>query len=552
MNFQRVLEKYRAFSFSERDKGARFERLIQAYLKTAPVYGWNPEAENVIHRQNPPVQVIGLADLENDQVDWEELDKGISGAAARTAKKKLREHQQHALENFHEHFKTGDRGKLIMACGTGKTFTALKIAERETPDNGLVLFLVPSIALLSQTLREWTDDSSGSNGEDREDDSASPGDGKPKSKPIFLPLLEIQKIQDAFYARMVQNVGQKRYWEQWASDVAQIAQSYIERINRLIAREGVHKAAFDDFLAGIRKNINPSVEPDEVIEMLAQHLITRPVFEALFENYSFVKNNPVSQSLQGMIDLLEEQALEKDTIVLSRFYESVKRSVSGIETAEGRQKIIVELYEKFFKTAFPKTVEKLGIVYTPVEIVDFINHSVAAVLEKEFGRKLSDENVHILDPFTGTGTFIARMIQSGLIDRDALPRKYEHELHANEIVLLAYYIASINIESEYHDSITNYELRITDAAADDYHSAIAAEHRLEYDNAGVGATTCGRPCLNNDRYNGHIPTGGNGRRESFIHAKAPAELGTCRGTAKSADPRDNRQSAVFRRAAFGK
>lgn len=184
--------------------------------------------------------------------------------------------------------------------------------------------------------------------------------------------------------------------------------------------------------------------------MLAQHLITKPVFEALFENYSFVQNNPVSRALQGMIDLLEEQALEKDTVVLSRFYESVKMRVAGIDNAEGRQRIIVELYDKFFRTAFPLTVEKLGIVYTPVEIVDFINRSVADVLQAVFNRSLSDENVHILDPFTGTGTFIARMIESGLITPEALPRKYKHELHANEIVLLAYYIASINIENAYH------------------------------------------------------------------------------------------------------
>ena len=995
MKFQRVLEKYRAISFSEKDKGARFERLIQAFLKTVPWYegklrhiwlwnefpckqniggkdtgidlvaqtvegdfwaiqckcwnesayidkpavdsflatssktfindqlqttafalrlwisttnNWNSEAENAIRHQNPPVRRINLTDLEEAPVDWEELDKGISGAEARTAKKILRDHQKNALENFHEHFKTGGRGKLIMACGTGKTFTALKIAERETSDNGFVLFLVPSIALLGQTLREWTaetdkpifpicicsdpevsrrkvkdsdgfsvedlalpasthvpdilkqlnsasnktrgmtvvfstyqsidviakaqkefgrefdliicdeahrttgvtlkddkdsafvkihddnfikakkrlymtatprlyresakekakeadallcsmddeamygpevyrigfgeavdknllsdykvlvltlnereipdalqkaiadkgreintDDASkligcinalskrmlvdeslikasdpnpmrravafcrtieaskkitkifnehkddyynsltqreraelvgvssdhidGTMGaakrdaklswlknapadssecriltnvrclsegvdvpsldavmflsarnseidvvqsvgrvmrvapgkkygyiiipvvvpagvkpedalndnerfrvvwmilnalrahDDRFDsmvnklelnkqrpsgggtviiggignpaDIADSGDGKPpKPDQPFLPLPEIHNLQNAIYARMVQKVGNKRYWEQWAADVAKIAQSYIERIGRLIAVPGPHKTAFDDFLTGIRKNINPSVTPDEVVEMLAQHMITRPVFEALFENYSFVRNNPVSQALQGMIDLLEAQALEKDTIVLTRFYESVKRNVSGITDAAGRQKIIVELYEKFFKTAFPKTVEKLGIVYTPVEIVDFINHSVAAVLEKEFGRKLSDENVHILDPFTGTGTFITRLIQSGLIEPDALPRKYAEELHANEIVLLAYYIASINIESAYHDLVAahvganNYSPECRGekffAPTDDYGLAKAAEEKAPY------------------------------------------------------------------------
>ena len=260
------------------------------------------------------------------------------------------------------------------------------------------------------------------------------GDGTGKSDgkgQISIPFEEVHDIQQVIYARMVQKVGNKRYWEQWARDVAQIAQNYIERINRLIAQEGEHKRAFSDFLTGLRKNINPSVKESEVVEMLAQHFITKPVFEALFENYSFVQNNPVSQALQKMIDLLEEQALEKDAVVLSRFYESVKMRVSKIDNAEGRQKIIVELYDKFFKTAFPQTVERLGIVYTPVEIVDYINSSVTAVLKKEFNRDISDENVHVLDPFTGTGTFIARLIQSGLIDKKALMRKYANELHAN-------------------------------------------------------------------------------------------------------------------------
>ena len=185
--------------------------------------------------------------------------------------------------------------------------------------------------------------------------------------------------------------------------------------------------------------------------MLSQHVITQPVFEALFENYSFVQNNPVSKSLQKMVDLLEEQSMSKDRETLNKFYESVKERVAGIDNSEAKQKIIIELYDKFFKTAFPKVVEQLGIVYTPVEVVDFINYYVDAVLKKEFNRSLSDENIHILDPFTGTGTFITRLLQKGLIDKEALPRKYAKELHANEIVLLAYYIASINIENTYHD-----------------------------------------------------------------------------------------------------
>ena len=284
-------------------------------------------------------------------------------------------------------------------------------------------------------------------------DTGGTPDGKTEPLPEQLPLPYLAKLQDAMYAKMVKKVGNRMYWVEWAQDVARIAERYIERIDRLIAREGRHKKAFEALLQGLRKNINPSIPPDALVQMLAQHLITGPVFEALFENYSFVANNPVSQSLQKMVALLEEQSFDKDTEFLNKFYESVKERVKGIDNAAGKQKVIVELYDKFFRTAFPKEVEKLGIVYTPIEVVDFINRSVAKILKKEFGRNLSDENVHILDPFTGTGTFITRMIQTGLIDKQSLPRKYAGELHANEIVLLAYYIASINVENAYHDAV---------------------------------------------------------------------------------------------------
>lgn len=272
------------------------------------------------------------------------------------------------------------------------------------------------------------------------------------SKDISRQLaLQFEELQNIVFARMVQKVGDRRYWEQWATNVAEIAKRQVDRINRLIGDEGKHQKAFEKFLKGLQKNINPFISQPEAVEMLSQHIITKPVFEALFEGYSFVQNNAVSKSMQSMLNLLEAQAVEKDTETLQRFYDSVKMRAAGIDNAEGKQRIIVELYDKFFKTAFPKMVERLGIVYTPVEVVDFIVHSVADVLQKEFGRSISDENVHILDPFTGTGTFITRLLQSGKIDRKDLERKYKHEIHANEIVLLAYYIAAVNIENAYHD-----------------------------------------------------------------------------------------------------
>lgn len=262
---------------------------------------------------------------------------------------------------------------------------------------------------------------------------------------------ELGKWQDAMFAKIVTKCGNRRYWEDWAKGIAEIADRHQMRIRALLEKPySKGKRAFDEFLKGVRKNLNPSVSQNDAIEMLAQHIITKPVFDALFEGYAFTSENPVSQSMQKIMDILEAQALDKEHETLEGFYASVRERASGITDPKGRQKIIVELYDKFFKTAFPRMVERLGIVYTPVEIVDFILHSANAALQAHFGTRLADQNVHILDPFTGTGTFPVRLIETGLIPPDKLPYKYRHEMHANEIVLLAYYIAAINIEEAFH------------------------------------------------------------------------------------------------------
>lgn len=265
-------------------------------------------------------------------------------------------------------------------------------------------------------------------------------------------LLFDDEVRKAIYAKMVLKVGTKRYWEQWADDIAKIAKKHINRIQAAIKENEDYKTGFEMYMEGLHKNINPNITEHVAIEMLAQHFIAKPVFDALFENYSFVESNPVSKSMKNLLDLMQDDAFDKEQQdVMERFYKSVKERCEGIDNAAGKQKVIVELYDKFFKKALAKTVEKLGIVYTPVEVVDFINQSVADVLKKEFNRSISDENIHVIDPFTGTGTFITRLLQSGLIKPQDIERKYKHELHANEIVLLAYYIASINIENAFHD-----------------------------------------------------------------------------------------------------
>ena len=285
------------------------------------------------------------------------------------------------------------------------------------------------------------------------------GQGSPKDRAVNLSNeqvarqldLQFGELQNGIYARLVEKVGDKMYWENWGKSIGDIAQKFMDRIELLIKENHNAHKYFEDFLAGLHKNINDSISEDEAVGMLAQHMITRPVFDALFKEYQFVNNNAVSRSMQDMIEVLESEGMEMDTQVLEKFYISVKNNVSNIDNLEGKQTIIKNLYEKFFKGAFPKTVEKLGIVYTPVECVDFIIHSVEDILQSEFNTSLTNKNVHILDPFTGTGTFITRLLQSGLIKKEDMLRKYKNEIHCNEIVLLAYYIADVNIESVFHD-----------------------------------------------------------------------------------------------------
>ncbi len=283
-------------------------------------------------------------------------------------------------------------------------------------------------------------------------ETIDPGAGEKARKLEEQMELKFQELQGAIYAKMVEKVGSRRYWEDWAKDVADIARRHEDRIRELLRTDARSKKEFERFLSALRKNLNPGVNEESAIEMLSQHLITRPVFEALFDGYDFAGKNPVSRALQRIIDVVENVTEDCDKRSLEKFMHSVKLRAEGVESAEGKQKIIIELYDKFFKSALPKTVEKLGIVYTPVECVDFIIRSVNDVLRMEFGRSLSDENVNIIDPFTGTGTFVTRLIQSGLISKKDLERKYRKELKANEIVLLAYYIASVNIENAYHDA----------------------------------------------------------------------------------------------------
>jgi predicted helicase len=260
----------------------------------------------------------------------------------------------------------------------------------------------------------------------------------------------IDEFSRAIMAKIVKKCGTREYWEDWSASIAEIAKNHITRLNSLLKDpDSEARHVFDAFLAELRDDLNDTISESDAVEMLAQHIITRPVFETLFEGHKFTAENPVSRAMQRVLDVLNEANLDKESKDLEKFYASVKMRSQGISDPAAKQRLIVELYDKFFRNAFPRTTEKLGIVYTPIEIVDFILHSVNEMLQEHFGQTLGSRGVHIMDPFTGTGTFITRLLQSGFIAPEELEHKYRHEIHANEIVLLAYYIAAINIEAVY-------------------------------------------------------------------------------------------------------
>ena len=270
--------------------------------------------------------------------------------------------------------------------------------------------------------------------------------------------LEWEAVEGAIYGKIVQKLGDRRYLEDWSKDVAEIARRHIQGINIVLENNKESNKAFNKFVKSLQHNINESINKNQAIEMLAQHLITLPIFDTLFGEYSFVNNNPVSSAMEKIVYELSQYGFEKEQRELQPFYESVRLRAEGLDNAQAKQKMIITLYDKFFSTGFKDTTERLGIVFTPVEVVDFIIKSVDVVLRKHFNKTLASENVHILDPFTGTGTFITRtlyylkqLMDNGEITYADIIRKYTKELHANEIVLLSYYIAAINIEAVFDE-----------------------------------------------------------------------------------------------------
>ncbi len=279
-----------------------------------------------------------------------------------------------------------------------------------------------------------------------------------------LPGLTI----DAFRAKIVEKVGDRQYWDRWGKDIARIASTLEIRIKECIPAHGTVNGTdrtkirlkFDELLQSMRATTNDALSESGAISIIAQHMITEPVFQALFRDYDFANSNPVARSLNHFVTALKQEGLAAELERIEPFYASVRRRAEGLDNSAARRKVLEELYDGFFKNALPKEAQRLGVVYTPHELVDFILYSVNDVLRQEFGKSISDKGVHILDPFAGMGTFIWRLLANPELIRDEdLERKYGEELHANELLPLAYYMATVNIEEAYRERVANAAYR---------------------------------------------------------------------------------------------
>ena len=288
------------------------------------------------------------------------------------------------------------------------------------------------------------------NGEHQNEISEPRDAGKLEQWPLNIGL-PLDQWRDIITPRLVKNCGSRRYWTDWAEKIAEIAQGVSSEIEKQTGIDDRFRKCFESFLKGLRANIHPGVTPEQAREILAQHWITEPVFNALFENYQFSEKNAVSQNIDSIFQEMTTRDMGENLEELQKFYRDVADRAAGIDTLEGRQNIMEKLYEDFFAQAFKKDAERLGIAYTPTAVVDFILKGADHVLQQEFGRRISDKEVHVLDPFSGTGRFLVRLLANKDLIRDEdLERKYQHELHMNEIMLLPYYIGNVNVEQVYH------------------------------------------------------------------------------------------------------
>ncbi len=287
-----------------------------------------------------------------------------------------------------------------------------------------------------------SDDGNNHNDEEPQKDKTQQAQNDPKQaqKTLFDAIL-LQDLADAMYNVMPTKLGDRNYWENFTKKTGNIARTLNNRLKNIFEK---NPEFFHGFLDSLRENIHQNIREDEALDMITSHIITKPIFDALFGDNI---QNPIAKALDKMVQKLSILGLEGETKDLKNLYESVKTEAAHAKSQKSQQELIKNLYNTFFKEAFRKQSEKLGIVYTPIEVVDFILRATNGILKKHFNTDFNDSNITIFDPFTGTGSFIARLLskENALISDEALKEKFLNHLFAFDIVLLSYYIALINI-----------------------------------------------------------------------------------------------------------
>ncbi len=249
-------------------------------------------------------------------------------------------------------------------------------------------------------------------------------------------------------------------WEKAVAEFKEVVPALGEGLAQLIRGERETNPrfarAFGDFHEKCRQSINSNLSEAAVEEMLIQHLLTERIFRTVFNNPDFPRRNVIANEIEKVIDALTSQSFTRDGFLqsLDRFYVAIERNAARITDFSQKQGFLNTVYEQFFQGFSVKVADTHGIVYTPQPIVDFMVKSVEHILKTEFNRSISDSGVHIVDPFVGTGNFIVRIMEQ--IQRPALEDKYTSELHCNEVMLLPYYIASMNIEHQFYEATGHY------------------------------------------------------------------------------------------------
>ena len=278
--------------------------------------------------------------------------------------------------------------------------------------------------------------------------------------PIAAPDLLIEGLRAFFTYQPPAYAGWQQAVEEFKTVVPALAESLLTLIEGERQHNRAFRQAFARFAALCRDAINPNISDEAVEEMLIQHLLTERIFRRVFDNPDFARRNVIANEIEQVVDALTSQSFSRGEffLPLERFYTAIETTAATITDFSEKQGFLNTVYENFFQGFSVKVADTHGIVYTPQPIVEFMVRSVEAILDQEFGRSLAEGGVHVLDPFVGTGNFMLRVMRhlQELGKVSSLRHKYKEELHCNEVMLLPYYIAALNIEHEYYELMGQY------------------------------------------------------------------------------------------------